>query len=100
MEAQPDVAAESLVQCALAVRGEKERQFGEALLVDPGWDILLQLYAANLRGESPPESGGWPLPLVGIDALGAPIGRAWARRMVGRLSDRLGALAPPDQILL
>ena len=52
VEAQPDVATESLVQFALAVRREKERQFGEALLADPGWDVLLQLYAANLRGES------------------------------------------------
>jgi DNA-binding MarR family transcriptional regulator len=39
-----------VVAAMLAARRLRDRLFGEGLFTDPGWDILLALYAAYLDG--------------------------------------------------
>ncbi|WP_308514459.1 hypothetical protein [Sphingomonas flavescens] len=50
VEAQQATSANDLVKLAIEVRGRKRALFGNAFAVDPGWDILLQLYAARVAG--------------------------------------------------
>ena len=51
MQAELNVRPENLVDFALDVRRRKDGEFGTDLAADPGWEILLQLYAASQKGE-------------------------------------------------
>jgi hypothetical protein len=88
VEARLDAATEYLVEFALGVRRERERQFGDALSADPGWDILLQLYAAKLRGES-----------LRLDQLMGPFPLSVLARWA-RLLDEHGLLEWSDDYLI
>ena len=50
IEARQVASANDLVKLAIVISGRKKALFGDAFAVDPGWDILLQLYAARLEG--------------------------------------------------
>lgn len=48
MEAQLNSNTNELVQLAINIRARKQQLFGRSFSSDPGWDILLLLYAARL----------------------------------------------------
>lgn len=47
--ADPDLESRSIDQI-LRARRDREALFGEDMFADPAWDMLLELYAAELRG--------------------------------------------------
>lgn len=50
IEAQHDTSSNLLVKLAIGICDRKKALLGNAFAMDPGWDILLHLYAARLRG--------------------------------------------------
>jgi hypothetical protein len=50
----PLTLTEDHIQSVLSVRRARARIFGENLFSDPAWDMILELYAANLSGRSLP----------------------------------------------
>ena len=51
-----DCARARMVRQIILHRRKRERQFPSYLLADPGWDMLLDLYAAHYEGQKVPVS--------------------------------------------
>lgn len=51
-----DRARARMVRKIIQHRRKRERQFAPCLLADPGWDMLLDLYAAHYEGQKVPVS--------------------------------------------
>lgn len=75
---EPLKLTEDHILSVLFVRRARSRIFGKNLFSDPAWDIILELYAANLSGKA--------LSLTGLaQAIEAPVSTTarWAASLTG-----------------